>query len=236
MIDNVVALRDAWRSVLMVLGVSAQGRIVIGGPLAPSIGEAVPVGLSGNTSSLATLGSGPDVGASATPAATSLEDGSIDVVIMLGAWATVHELAEVAREAGRILRPGGIVWFGRRDLDAVLQSTPATNRSVLMYRSYPSSVTHVAQSAGMGFALELALVRARFRSVSTDSVALPSAALSSIDDYVDAVEKGMWPGVERLTVEDRKALTRDIRQSLRGAIFPMVEYQPWYLVSAIRST
>jgi len=235
MIDNIVALRDAWRSVLAVLGVSAQGRIVIGGPPAPSIGEALPVGLSGNTSSLVTLGSGPDIGALATPAATSLEDASVDVVIMLGAWDTVHELAEVAREARRILRPGGIAWFGRWDLSAVMQSTPTTNRSVLMYRSYPSSVAQAPQNAGMGAALELAMVRARFRSLSTETVDLPTAALASVDDYVDAVENGMWPGIERLTVVERMALTHDLRRSLRGTIFPMVEYQPWYLVSAVSS-
>lgn len=235
MIDNVVLLRDAWRSVLAVLGVAAQGAIVIGGSPAPSIGEALPVGLSGNTSSLATLGSGPDVGADATPSATSLEGASIDAVIMLGAWDTSRELDEVAREAHRILRPGGIAWFGRRDLDAVMQSTPATNRSALLYGSFPSAGARGLRNAGAGATLELAVVRARFHGISIDTVDLPTAVLSDRDDYVDAVERGLWPGIETLSVEERMALTGDIHRSLDGATFPLVEYQPWYLVSAVRS-
>lgn len=234
MIDNVVVLREAWRSVLAALGVSAQDAIVVGGPPATAIGEAIPVGLSGDTSSLVTLGSGPFLRAGATPAATTLEDASIDAAMLLGAWGTSSELAEVVAEARRVLRPGGMARLGRWDLDAIMRSTPATHRSALMYRSYPSAAPSAPWNTGMGAALELAAVRARFRGVSAAAIDLPSAVLADADGYVDAVMDGLWPGVHALSVHQRTELARDIRRSLRGAIYPVVEYQPWYLVSAVR--
>ena len=129
MIDNVVVLREAWKSVLAALGVAAEDAIVIGGPPATAIGEAIPVGLSGDAFSLVTLGSGPALRAGATPVATTLDDASIDVAMLLGAWGTPNELAEVAAEARRVLRPGGMAWLGRWDLDAIMRSMPATNRA-----------------------------------------------------------------------------------------------------------
>jgi len=234
MIDNVVVLREAWKSVLATLGVAAQDAIVVGGPPATAIGEAIPVGLSGDASSLVTLGSGPSLRAGATPGATTLDDASIDVAMLLGAWGASDELAEVVGEARRVLRPGGTAWLGRWDLDAIMRSTPATNRSVLMYRSYPAAAPTTLRNNGMGAALELAAVRARFRGVSATAIDLPTAALADADGYVDAVMGGLWPGIQALSVHQRTELARDIRRSLRGAVYPMIEYQPWYLVSAVK--
>ena len=233
MIENVVALREAWRTTLAGIGVGQDVAVVVGGPPAEAIAEAVPMAVADEVAGLAILGSGPSLAADATPSSTGLPTDTADAVMMLAAWRSPEELRSVVAEARRVLAPGGRLILGEVDVDALLTATVATRRSSLLYRRYRSPILASLPGDRPVAAPAFALLRGGFGSIESATVDLPVGVFSTPGAYVEAVLAGVWPGIGIVPPHERTALEGEILESLRGTAFPLTEYQPWSLAYGI---
>lgn len=226
-----LALRHAWDETLAEMGF-VSGSVLIGGPLADRIGEAVPIAIADEVASLVVLGDGPPLADDATPTATGLPAGSMANVLMLAAWDLDSGIAPVVDEARRVVAPGGSVWLGRRNVDAMIHATPTRLRAALLYGRHPDRVREALASESVA-PTELGLVRGGFRSIESWDYDLPVDAFPDAASYRAAVEDGMWLGIDRLSESERSAILGALDRSLRDEEYPIVEYQPWTLVRGV---
>ena len=229
-----LVLREAWEQLLPRLGADGSGGMLVGGPLAEPIGEAVPIAIADEILWLVVLGEGPVLPDGATVRSTGLDDASLASVVMLEAWDSTEQLTAVAAEAHRIIEPGGTVWLGRLDLDMMVESTPATRRSSLLYDRHARAIMAALDRDHSVASTELALVRRGFRPIESWRMDLPVAAFDDGDSYLAAIEGGLWFGIDRIGVAERTALIDAVAARLDSSDFPLVEYQPWVLASGRR--
>ena len=231
MITNELALRNAWIAVLDRLDVSGEGSTILGGPLAERFGASVPFRTVDEVAGLVSLGSGPILDAEANVVESGLEDASVDAVVMIDAWRTPSELADVVDEAKRISKPGATTWLGSLDIERLVHATPSARLSALFYSVYGPAMDLPATIGTNPMAIDLALQRAGFGALESWPTDLPIAAFSTIDEYVDAVASGMWPGVGALSLPEWLSLEAEIRAMLETQASPYIEHQPWLLVA-----
>lgn len=210
-----------------------DGPVLIGGPLADRIGEAVPIAIADEVASLVVLGDGPPLADDSSTVATGLPDGSVESALMLAAWDDVRDIGAVVAEARRVVTPGGSVWLGRRNVDAMVHSTPTTLRSARLYSRYPDRIRSILASESVA-PTELGLVRGGFSSIESWDYELPVDAFGDARSYRLAVESGMWLGIDRIAEAERLALLNELDEDLRSVDFPLVEYQPWTLARGSR--
>ena len=225
-------LLEAWQSMLSGLGVSVDEHVLLGGPGAENLAIELGAPVNDATGSLVSLG--PEaalLAESAVPSATELPADSFDAVVMLSAWETPTEVGPVVREAARLTRPGGAVWVGDLERQALIRATPATYPAGLLYATHPEVGAKVVAGAQRSSLLGIEMVRAGMRSVTSDNVDLPIAVLGDELEYIEAVRAGMWPGVEHLAEADLDDLLTALRVELGPPVrFPFVEYRPWVMV------
>ena len=229
-----LVLREAWEQLLPRLGAGSSGAMLVGGPLAEPIGEAVPIAIADEILWLVVLGEGPILPDGATVGATGLDDRSLASVVMLQAWDSAEQLTVVVSEAHRLIEPGGTVWLGRLDLDMMVESTPATRRSSLLYDRHAGAIREALDGDRSVASTELALVRRGLRPIESWRMDLPVAAFDDADSYLAAIDGGLWFGIDRIGVAERSALMDAVAASLDPSDFPLVEYQPWVLASGRR--
>lgn len=227
-----LALRQAWEATLADLDLT-EGSVLVCGPLADRIGDAVPIAIADEVASLVVLGDGPALADDASVVATGLADGSIGDVLALAAWGDVSRIGAVVSEARRIVRRGGSVWLGRRNIDAMVHSTPATLRSSMLYARHPERVRAMLATESVA-PTELALVRGGFAGIESWDQQIPVDAFADAASYRSAVEDGMWLGIDRLSESERSDILAALERDLREAEFPLVEFQPWTLARGIR--
>lgn len=227
-----LALRMAWETKLAEIGLDATS-VLIGGPLADRIGDAVPIAIADEVASLVVLGDGPVLPDDATVTATGLPDASVGSVVMLAAWERPTDIAPVVREARRIVVSGGSVWLGRRNVDGMVQTTPATLRAALLYARHPDRIRDLLEDEAVA-PTEMALLRGRITSIESWDHLLPVDAFSDAASYRSAVLDGMWFGIDRIDDDERAAVLAALDDSLADAEFPVVEYQPWTLAHGVR--
>lgn len=235
MIETSLELREAWEDLLPAFGSDGSAPILVGGPLAERIGETVPIAIADEVPWLAVLGDGPALDEGATVEATGFGDGILTAVVMLEAWRSPEHLAAVASEAHRILVPGGTAWFGRFDLDMMVESTSAARRSALLYSRHAAAIKEALDRDPSVASTELALMRRGFRPIESWRMDLPVAAFSDAASYLAAIEGGLWFGIDRIGVAERSNLLGAVAASLDPDDFPLVEYQPWVLASGRRT-
>ncbi len=228
-----MALRSAWESSLAEIGIVADS-VLIGGPLADRVGDAVPIAIADEVASLVVLGAGPMLPDDATVEATGLPDASVASVVMLDAWDDAAGLADVVTEARRIVAPGGTVWLGRRNVDAMVQSTPSIMRAALLYARHPDQIRGLLGSESVA-ETEMALLRGRISAIESWDHRLPVDAFGDAAAYRAAVLDGMWFGIDRISDAERAAVLAALDDSLDDAEFPVVEYQPWTLAHGYRA-
>lgn len=234
MLSTGTALRTAWSEALHELGVSNQGSVILGGPLAERFGASIPFTTVDEVSGLVSLGDGPSLEPDSTVVASGLPDGSVDAVVMVDAWRTHDELRSVVNEAKRILRPGGNAWLASLSIEGLVNATPSVRTSALFY-AVGGAVSPRVEARNEVFAsTEMALMRAGFRSMQTWPMDLPVAAFDTIDEYVRAVRDGMWPGVEELEILQSEELGLEIRRFLAGVQAPIVDHEPWLLATGLK--
>ncbi len=226
-----LALRHAWEKTLAEMGLVGRS-VLIGGPLADRIGEAVPIAIADEVASLVVLGGGPPLADDAISTATGLPDGSMSSVLMLAAWDRDADIGAIVDEARRVTAPGGSVWLGRRNVDAMIHATPTRLRAAALYRRHPDRVREALASESVA-PTELGLVRGGFRSIESWDHDLPVDAFPDAGSYRAAVEDGMWLGIDRLSESERSSILGELDRDLRDAEYPVVEYQPWTLVRGV---
>lgn len=234
MIESSLELREAWEDLLPAFGSDGSAPILVGGPLAERIGETIPIAIADEVPWLAVLGDGPTLDDGATVEATGLESAVLSAVVMLDAWRSPGHLAAVASEAHRILSPDGVAWFGRLDLDMMVESTPAARRSALLYGRHAAAIMKALDGDRSVAATELALMRRGFRPIESWRMDLPVAAFDDAASYLGAIEGGLWYGIDRIGAAERSRLLGAVAASLGPDDFPLVEYQPWVLASGRR--
>lgn len=235
MLRTELALRTEWDQVLEKLDVQVAGSVIVGGPLAERFGASIPFAVVDEVSGLVSLGAGPMLDPDSTVVDSGLPDASVDAVVMVDAWRTHRELRAVVRESKRIVRPGGKVWLASLNIEGLTNATPVVRPSALFYASGGRVSAAVDARNEVFAATELELLRAGLTAIETWPADLPVAAFETIDQYVDAVRTGMWPGAEALDMAQWSDLVIEIRRSLAGADMPVVERKPWLLASAIKS-
>lgn len=226
MLELTASLRRAWETTLGDLGVDGTGPVLVGGPLAERIGAAVPWAIVDEVDGLVVLGDGPVLDPGSSVASTGLPSASMESVFMLEAWSGPHGITEVVDEAIRIVRPGGAVWLGRVDVDALVTATVAKRLSALLYRRHAERF-RAQLDRGVVAPTEMALIRTGLRPVQSWHVELPLAAFADAGAYVAAVTGGMWFGIDLLAPVERNDVMADLTIELRDSSFPLIEYQPW---------
>lgn len=234
MLGTELALRTAWNDVLARLDVSTNGSVILGGPLAERFGASIPFAVVDEVSGLVSLGDGPMLEPDSSVVASGLAPASVDAVFMVDAWRTQAELGLVVNESKRIVRSGGKVWLASLSVEALVNATPAMRPSALFYAEGGAVSPSVEARTEVFASTELALLRSGLEHIETWPTDLPVAAFDTVDEYVEAVRSGMWPGVEALDSAGWTDLAREIRRSLAGADLPIVEHEPWLLASATK--
>lgn len=234
MLTTELALREAWDSVLARLDVPTEGSVILGGPLAERFGASIPFAVVDEVSGLVSLGDGPLLEPASSVVASGLAADSVDAVFMVDAWRTHTELSAVVVESKRIVRPGGKVWLASLNVEGLMNATPSVRPSALFYANGGSVSLAVDSRTEVFASTELALLRAGFNDIETWPMDLPIASFDTIDQYVEAVGSGMWPGVEALGAADWTELVVEVRRSLAGTDTPIVEHEPWLLASALK--
>lgn len=234
MLETELALRKAWNAVLTQLDVSTDGSVILGGPLAERFGASIPFAVVDEVSGLVSLGDGPMLEPSSSVVASGLAPESVDAVFMVDAWRTQTELRTVVNESKRIVRPRGKVWLASLNVEGLANATPSMRPSALFYASGGAVSPTVEARTEVFASTELALLRAGLDHIETWPTDLPVAAFDTLDEYVEAVRSGMWPGVESLDAGNWIELESEIRTSLAGTDLPIVEHEPWLLASAIK--
>ena len=225
MLEDALALHEAWTNRLSGFDLADTRTLVMGGVAAELTSESFPMPVADAVEGLVTLGKpAPALGDDATPSATGLAPASIDACVLLEAWSSPGELDAVVIEARRITRTDGQVWLGEVDIETLVAGTAGTQRSAAFYRARGEAP--VARSGSVS-PTSLALLRGRFGAIETSRVLLPMASFADADGYIGAVLAGMWFGVEDLSVAEKAQLERDLRRDLREERFPIVEYRPW---------
>lgn len=233
MLELTASLRRAWVTTLGELGVDGTGPVLVGGPLAERIGAAVPWAIADEVDGLVVLGDGPVLDPGSAVTATGLPSASMESVFMLEAWPSPGGINEVVDEALRIVRPGGAVWLGRVDVDALVNATVATRLSALLYRRHAGRF-HDYLDRGVVAPTEMALIRGGLRPVQSWHVELPLAAFADAGAYLAAVTDGMWFGIDLVSPAERKGVMADLTTELERASFPLVEYQPWVVAQGTK--
>lgn len=234
MLGTELALRKAWNTVLTQLDVSTDGSVILGGPLAERFGASIPFAVVDEVSGLVSLGDGPMLEPDSSVVASGIAPESVDAVLMVDAWRTQTELRTVVNESKRIVRPGGKVWLASLSVEGLANATPSIRPSALFYAEGGAVSPTVEARTEVFAATELALLRAGLGHIETWPTDLPVAAFDTIDEYVEAVRSGMWPGVELLDAGDWFELEDEIRTSLAHSDLPIVEHEPWLLASATK--
>lgn len=211
----------------------AGGSILVEGPLADRIGDAVPIAIADEVASLVVLGDGPPLADDATPTATGLPDGSMTGALILGAWDRPRAIPALVDEARRVVAPGGSVWLGRRNVDAMIHSTPSTLLASMLYARYADAVREALDTESVA-PTELGLVRAGFRSIESWEYDIPVDAFADAESYRTAVESGMWLGIDLIGDTERSRVLALLDDHLADADYPLVEVQPWILACGIR--
>lgn len=233
MLELTAALRSAWETTLGELGVDGAGPVLVGGPLAERIGAAVPFAITDEVDRLVVLGDGPVLDPGSRVTATGLQPSSMVSVFMLEAWPNPGGIDEVVDEALRIVRPGGTVWLGRIDADALVNSTVSYRLSTLLYRRHAEHLRDLPDQ-GVVAPTEMALIRGGLRPVKSWHVELPIAAFADADAYLAAVADGMWLGIDLVPPAERERVMADLTTALERTPFPLVEYQPWVLAQGTK--
>ncbi len=223
-------LRDAWLSTLTELGAAEGNDSLLIGPYAESLADQLPAPTGDTTPNVATLLVTP-VPDGAIPTATGFGDNSFDSAVALSAWETPADIAAVAAEAVRVVRPGGTVWLGEIDARALTLSMPAARRYGLLYRIHPL----VSDAARFRFraadAIGVDAVRVGLRSVVETRVDFPVAVVDSRAGAVEGVRSGIWPGTELLDPVALDELLMRVDESFEPPErFPFVFTLPWILV------
>ncbi len=235
MLELTAALRRAWETTLGELGVDGTGPVLVGGPLAERIGAAVPWAIADEVDGLVVLGDGPVLDPGSTVSATGLPPSSMVSVFMLEAWPSPGGIIDVLDEALRVVRPGGHVWLGRVDADALVNATVASRLSAILYRPHAGRFRdHLAQ--GVVAPTEMALIRGGLRPVQSWHVELPLAAFADASAYLTAVAEGMWFGIDLVPPAERKGVMAGLTAELGRASFPLVEYQPWVVAQGTKQS
>lgn len=234
MLSTELALRKAWNAVLARLDVPTEGSVILGGPLAERFGASIPFAVVDEVSGLVSLGEGPMLEPESSVVVSGLVSESVDAVFMVDAWRTQTELRAVVKEAKRIVRRGGKVWLASLNVEGLANATPSMRPSALFYANGGTVSPAVGARTDAFASTELALLRAGLDHIETWPTDLPVAAFDTIDQYVEAVGGGMWPGIEGLDTAGWAGLVTEIRKSLAGTDVPIVEHEPWLLASALK--
>lgn len=234
MLATELALRTAWNDVLARFDAATDGSIILGGPLAERFGASIPFAVVDEVAGLVSLGDGPTLEPDSSVVASGLAPESVDAVFMVDAWRTQAELRSVVNESKRIVRPGGKVWLASLSVEGLANATPSMRPSALFYAKGGAVSPTVEARTEVFASTELALLRAGLKHIETWPTDLPVAAFDTVDEYVEAVRIGMWPGVEALESASWTDLAEEIRTSLAGVVLPVVEHEPWLLASAIK--
>ncbi len=231
-----IRLAEAWRSTLASLGADLTRSVLLGGRNVERVALEMGAPIREAGEALVVVGEdGVDIPATAHPSATGLPDGSVDAVAMLAAWDGGVELRAVAREAARVVRPGGRVWLADLDAEALMASTPTAYPAALLYQARRDIGMEVLRRHEGSGRLSLAAMGAELQPVVASSSELPWAAFSGPGEYVEAVRSGAWPGTEMLGPDEMESLLVDLSTYLKRVRFPSISFLPWLLVRGQRN-
>jgi len=227
-----VHLLRAWRATLADLGADLGGSVLLGAPGGDVLAEAMGAPIRQGGPSLVTLGAGhtPDLVAGGLPEATGLPADSFDAAVMLAAWDGPAQLAAVAIEAARVVRPGGTVRLGDLDVATLTTAQPAASPAAVAYRSYPQVAAAAAVGRESTAGLGLAVLRAGLRPIVADAMELPAYSIADPSEYLEMIRSRVLPGLDRLVSADLDAVLTEVRSRLNGKRFPMIVTVPWLLV------
>ncbi|MEN8234471.1 MAG: hypothetical protein ABFR89_06060 [Actinomycetota bacterium] len=228
-------LREAWQTTISGLGATAGGETIILGPHAEILADQLPGPTAASTIGVASLGGGL-IPEGAAPVSTGLADGSFDTAVALSAWDSPAEVGDVVDEALRVTRSDGTVWLGEIDARTLTGAMPAAKPYGLLYRYERSAAVDARSRFRAATGLGVEAVRSGLRSVTETRAELPAAIVESVEEGVEAVRSGLWPGTMGLDTTARDRLLVRVAESLqRSARFPLVLTLPWTLVRGRRA-
>jgi len=227
-----------WEDFLRTIGIDPSGTVLVVGPSRRAAVQlpAVPVLPGGHGMALLGPRAGlriPD-GADATD--TGLPDACVDATVLLSAWTDPARMEDAAREAVRVTRRRGEVAMGDVAADVLTASMPSAYRAALLFELFPRIAPTVRDAHQHEEMLGVELLRAGVHPVDYDLVDVPMGVFDDADAYVAAIRSGMWPGVTLLDDEALDLLAEEVRRSLRGVRFPVVDILPWGIARGPRAS
>jgi len=172
----------------------------------------------------------------ATLANTSLAAGSLEGVVLLGAWEDAGGLGASLREAARLLVTGGGVLVGELSVADLVAASPRRYLHRLLTLRHPQLVDRMSLRHPDGAALATEVVRSGFEAAHSQQFEVARATPYSWAGYLEFVEKGGWPGWDGLGPEAKAEMLTELETAL-PSLAPLDRIQasePWNVVTASR--
>jgi SAM-dependent methyltransferase len=217
-----------WKRLIEEIGIPLDGPLLVVGR-GRQVAEAIQMAGARATLTVdppAVIGEAGIEVTGGTASATGLPDGSVAGVVALAAWPDVRALRSVVDEAVRVTRPGGVVVLGEVDREILTEGPPGTFTASAFYRAHPEAVPGLRRAASLA-ALALDAVRTGLHDVGTMTADRLLAVFRTREEYVEAVNAGLWRGADRVADEERTATLERIMESLAP---PFEDRQPWVFV------
>lgn len=227
-------LREAWQATIAALEATESGQTLLLGPHAENLADQLPGPIAASTANIASLGGG-EIPDGATVTGTGLPGCSFDTTVALSAWDAPAGVEAVADEAVRVTKPDGNVWLGDIDARALTKAMPAARPYGLLYRRERSAADAVRFRYRAARGLGVEAVRAGLLGVTETRAELPAAVVDSVEEGVEAVRSGIWPGIASIDPGALDRLLDRVAVSFRrNERFPLVLTLPWTLVRGRR--
>ena len=230
-----------WAGTLHELGVGFGDTVVVAGDRADLVADAYQAAgappIAYARAGFAVLARTPpdaDFDA-ATPSATGLGDGTVDLFVLRHAWNGPPGLAAAVAEVRRELAPGGTAVLCEPDLVRLMRSPYQRYPSQLLYRLHPEVAADLEGSLVSPGELAAEAVRAGFTELIGIDV---EETIGSFDgpDYLRFLSERGWPGFALLDDDQIAGVIETVSGMLRrlAPIGPVVEREPWRVLRGVR--